>query len=232
MKTQFRIPILIFIAVILFVLYALRNNTYAISESDSSVFKRNCGKCHSIERLSGVDKTSIGWEKTVGWMRKKQNTFSEAEGEKIKRYLKETHAYYPKIIFETKCAKCHSLNIILQQKRPPQEWDSLVKRERLKAITWITLDEAHDIAMYLRAYLSDTQTSHTDFNKTMADKKELTEKKCLLCHLYSTVFEVKRTKQQWRAINQRMQYKCPQWINEKEIADITGYLSNAVSSGK
>lgn len=232
MKTRFRIPILILIAVISFVLYALRNNTYAISESDSSIFKRNCGKCHSIERLSGIDKTSIGWEKTVGWMRKKQNTFSEAEGEKIKRYLKETHAYYPKIIFETKCAKCHSLNIILEQKRTAPEWNNLVKRERLKAITWISLDEAYDIAMYLGKYYRDTKNNNISLNKKMLNKKNLTEKKCLLCHLYSTVFEVKRTTQQWRAINQRMQYKCPQWISEKEINDITSYLSNTVSSGK
>ncbi len=232
MKTQFRILILIFIAVILFVLYAPRNNTCAVSESDSLVFKRNCGKCHSLERLSGVEKTSIGWEKTVDWMRKKQNTFSVSEGEAIKRYLKKTHDYYPKIVFETKCVKCHPLNVILQQKRTPQEWDNLVKRERLKAITWISLDEAHDIAMYLGAYHSDTETGNNGLNKTMAEKKELTEKKCLLCHLYSTAFGVKRTQQEWRLINQRMRYKCPQWISEKQAEEITQYLTNTVSTGK
>lgn len=232
MKKLFEISILIFISITLVILYVIRNNAQAIPEPDSSIFKRNCGKCHSIERPLGIEKTAIGWEKTVDWMQKKEHTFSDSESEAIKRYLKNKYSYYPKTIFETKCAKCHPLNLILQQKRTPKEWDRLVQRERKKAITWISLDEAQDITMYLGEYYGNKETDNADLSKTLAKKKELTEKKCLLCHLYTTVFGKKRTQQEWRVINQRMRYKCPQWISEKESGEITQYLIDIVSSGK
>ena len=225
MKKQFVFLILIFIAVTPVISHAVRNNT---AESDSLVFRRNCGKCHSIERPLGIEKTSLGWEKTVDWMQKKHDSFSVAEGKIIKRHLKKINSPYQKKIFEIKCAACHPLNVIFHQKRSPKEWNNLVKREQQKAITWISIDEAQDIASYLGSYYGNKGT----VSNAMAKKKELTEKKCLLCHLYSTVFGIQRAPQQWRAINQRMRYKCPQWISQKEEEEITQFLIEAVPSGK
>lgn len=229
MEYRRNILILIFIAAIFVLLYL---PTYSFSENSGLVFKRKCGQCHSIERSLSTEKTSERWEKTVDWMRNKQNTFSISEGEIIKRYLKKKDVYYPKRLFEVKCATCHPLNTILQQKRSPYEWEKLVKRERLKAVGWISLDESSDIAAYLGKYYKDKEVNNNILNNTIKEKKELTEKKCLLCHLYSTVFGVKRKQEEWIVINQRMQYKCPQWISVAEIEEITQFLIDTASTGK
>jgi phage FluMu protein Com len=52
-------------------------------------------------------------------------------------------------LFETKCTKCHELNIIEKQAHTPEDWTKIVKQMQAKKKGWITDSDAKQIAAYV-----------------------------------------------------------------------------------
>ncbi len=190
-------------------------------DSDKKIFEYTCSKCHSLDRALEIEKTTIGWEKTVDWMRHKaKNAFSDKDALAIKIYLRKINNVYPEKLFKWKCSGCHALGKVEELKLSPSQWKRLVLRERSRAIAWIALDEAEDIV----GYLSKNNVLIPDQTNPESKREELTEKKCLRCHVYETVFKAKRPKDEWQVINKRMQEKSPQWLTDEEVNLIAEFL--------
>ncbi|MBI4845054.1 MAG: hypothetical protein HY810_01030 [Candidatus Omnitrophica bacterium] len=129
------------------------------ADKNFPLFENTCGKCHKLERIFVIKKTTTGWNKTVDWMRRKnKNGFSQKDADKIKIHINNTHAYYTEQLFKQKCAECHPLDKITSLRLPAAQWHNLVLREQAKAITWIALDEAQDIADFLAKKFSRPET--------------------------------------------------------------------------
>ena len=97
-------------------------------------------------------------------------------------------------------------------------------RQRAKAINWIRLDQANDIAMYLA-------TTYPAATKMPAEQKrleQLTEEKCMRCHIKPTIFKTPLPLQAWIKINRRMQEKSPSFINDQQVQDISQYLTDKI----
>ena len=192
-----------------------------ILNKDKYAFDRNCNKCHASSIAFTTEKTMTGWKKTVDYMRnKKKNIFSDKEAVAIKRYLKKIHASYPEKLFKTKCARCHDLAKAENLKLSPKQWHNLVLNERARAVTWIDLDEALDIAMYLSDKHETIIPQDKGRQKKELSARELSEQKCLRCHLSETVFKTKKSAREWAISTKRMKTKSPQWITAEQLQQI------------
>ncbi len=209
------ILLIFFTAAILFL------NGFFRHDSDKKTFEYTCGKCHPAGRALEIEKTTIGWEKTVDWMqRKARNAFSDKDVLTIKLYLRKINTSYPEKLFRLKCATCHSLEKVEKLNLSSSQWKRLVMRERSRAIAWIALDEAEDIA----DYLSKNKILVPGIVSQESKNEELAEKKCLRCHVYETAFRVKKSREQWQAINERMRMKSPGWLTNEEANRISEFL--------
>jgi hypothetical protein len=65
----------------------------------------------------------------------------------------------PKLLYENKCSRCHGLDKITQETKPPDQWTSTVNRMRQKDTTWISLEEAQTIATYLISNVSEKNSN-------------------------------------------------------------------------
>ncbi|MBU1087484.1 MAG: hypothetical protein KKD05_08195 [Candidatus Omnitrophica bacterium] len=185
------------------------------------LLNKHCSSCHASERVFNIEKTSTGWAKTVNWMRKNSNNaFSQKQAQLITQNIINLHPNYAKQLFQIRCAKCHEWQTVEKLKLSPQQWNRLILRERAKAITWISLDEAKDIS----EYLAKTYSSKISTNKTEPIRDRV-EKKCIHCHIHSTVFKPVKTVDQWISVNNRMQQKSPTLINDNDLLEISEYLS-------
>ncbi len=187
--------------------------------AEDQTFQRACNQCHSVNRILYTKKTTTGWKKTVDWMQRKGN-FSDKEAKEIKQHLKALFSSYAEELYKTKCSKCHALNVIAARSRTKEQWAALVNQERSRAVSWIALDEARDIANYLTE-------NYAQKNKAPGfEIRALTEQKCLRCHLPKTVFKTDLSAREWKSVNNRMQQKSPQWITEQQLQKITQHLSD------
>ncbi len=192
-------------------------NGYA---KEAPLIEQNCTSCHDASRIYDIEKSSTGWKKTVNWMRKySKNAFSEKSAEQISQTIIDLHPNFAKKLFHIRCSKCHKLDNTMSLSLSPKQWHNLVLRERSKAITWISLDEAHDIA----EHLAKTYPAKTTQKQPTA-MRNMVEKKCIQCHIHKTVFKPIKTLKQWIKVNKRMQQKIPSLISDKNVLEISEYL--------
>ncbi|MBU1044485.1 MAG: hypothetical protein KJ915_08845 [Candidatus Omnitrophica bacterium] len=216
-----KFKLIIFSFTFLTIICLLPVKASADSNKDMIILKKHCSSCHASERVFNIEKTSTGWTKTVNWMRKhSKNAFSQKKAKQITKAIIALHPNYSRKIFEIRCAQCHDLKSTKKLNLDPQQWNRLVYRERAKAITWISLDEAKDIAAYLAAAYPAKETKDT--NEPI---RALVEEKCLRCHIHATVFNPIKTLDQWIAVNKRMQEKSPELISDKQVLKISEYLN-------
>jgi len=191
-------------------------------ESPEQTSQRVCSQCHGAERIYEMKKTSLGWQRTVAWMKRHPGAaFSDEEGQMVVQHLVAFHADYPELLCYSKCGICHSPKSFNRLRGSLRFWQRIVRRERTRAAALIALDEAEDIAQYLARVFPGPELSGP---QTQA--RELTEDKCLRCHTYATVFKRRYPGDQWRSINSRMQSKCPWWISEGELETINTFLTS------
>ena len=209
------------ILIVLFFLSVIAGNIFAGQKKTVRAFKKHCSACHNSDRIYNIEKTTTGWSKTVNWMRKHaKNVFSKKEAQHITQHIIGLHPDYSKELFQTRCSKCHSWQVVEKLSLSKQQWHDLVLRERTKSITEISLDEAKDIAEYLAKHYSLKNSK----NKP-EPIREMVEKKCIRCHIHTTVFKPVKTVDQWIVVNKRMQQKSPQLIRDDDVLGISEYLS-------
>ena len=191
-------------------------------ETPDQTSRRACGQCHGAERIYEMKKTSLGWQRTVAWMKRHPGAaFTDEAGQIVVQHLVTFHASYPELLCYSKCVTCHSPKHFTRLRGSLRFWQRLVRRERTRAASWVALDEAEDIAKYLAArFPGPEDTSPLNISR------ELAEDKCLRCHTYGTVFKRRYPADQWRSINSRMQSKCPWWISESELETINTFLTS------
>ncbi|MFH1061999.1 MAG: hypothetical protein V1747_03835 [Candidatus Omnitrophota bacterium] len=202
-------------------LTVMLGNVWADQKQAARILNQHCSACHPAERVFNIEKTTTGWTKTVNWMRKNsKNAFSKKQALAITQNIIDLHPNYAKQLFQTRCSQCHEWQTVEKLKLSLRQWDRLVWRERAKAITWISIDEATDIS----AYLAKTYPAKTPENKT-EPIRDMVEQKCIHCHIHSTVFKPVKTVAQWIAVNKRMRQKSLALINDKDVLKISEYLS-------
>ena len=216
-----KIKSFVFIITILALISLLPKHVLSDQKQAARMLNQHCASCHSAERMCNIEKTSTGWEKTVNWMRKNaSNAFSKNQALAITKNIIYLHPHYAKQLFQIRCAQCHDQQAVENLKLSPRQWDRLVWRQRAKAITWISLDEAKDIS----AYLAKTYPAKNPKKKTESIRA-MVEKKCMQCHIHSTVFKPVKTVEQWVLVNKRMRGKSPALINDKDVLKISEYLT-------
>lgn len=211
---------IIFSFICLTIICLLSTRVFADQKKDVLMLNKHCSSCHESERVFNIEKTSIGWTKTVNWMSKhSNNAFSKKKAKQIIKAIIDLHPNYAKDLFQLRCVQCHDLQTTKKLNLSPKQWERLVLRERSKAITWISLDEAKDIS----DYLAKTYPKKKSNNKE-EQSRSMVEEKCLRCHIHSVVFKPLKSIDQWIIINKRMQEKSPTLINNQEVLKISEYL--------
>lgn len=207
---------------IIFTLICLQPEKAAADQKKTMrMLNKYCSSCHPVERVFNIEKTTTGWEKTVNWMCKKSNNnFSKKQILNLAKQIIDLHPNYAKQLFQLRCSHCHEWQNVEKLSLSPRQWDRLVWRERAKAITWISLDEAKDIS----AYLAKTYPAKNLDNKN-EPIRDMVEQKCIRCHIHSTVFKPIKTREQWIKVNTRMQGKSPTLIKDKDVLKISEYLT-------
>ena len=59
-----------------------------------------------------------------------------------------------RLLFESKCSRCHGLDKITQTVKTPDQWSLTVNRMREKDMNWISEEEAQTITTYLSSNFS------------------------------------------------------------------------------
>lgn len=120
--------------------------------------------------------------------------------------------------FEKNCQTCHDLPKM--NETPSDEW---AERLNLMApMAGLSKAEEADVLSYLMSHSKKAGST-----LSMAQERNIFEKKCTLCHSTMRVFNEDLTQESRRHVVLRMQKRASDWITPKEAEAILHYLQNS-----
>ncbi len=132
-------------------------------------------------------------------------------------------------LMEQRCAKCHTLERVLNTQTDSAGWKDIVNRMRNLPGSGITNQEAKDIL----AYLVDTLSVDTSTSEGMVSVgRALVNERCGLCHDLDRIYGIPRPKVLWEAIVDRMFGRAPAgYFKPGEKEQILHFLTTALVPG-
>jgi cytochrome c2 len=194
-------------------------------DEGQKLYEARCQKCHELAQPK--DYTGAEWGKLMERMAGRFSIKPD-EREKILSFL-VAHSKDKAVaavmtaeqqLFEAKCSRCHTLERIYREKLTPQGRAHIAFRMREKDPTWISENEAKQIA----DFLAKLQLPERVEPVARQDAATLFDVKCGTCHTLERVFAKTPTVKDWKHIVSRMQEKSPEWIKPEEADLILGYL--------
>ncbi len=195
-------------------------------DDGQKLYEARCQKCHELAQPK--DYTGAEWGKLMERMAGRF-AIKPDEREKILAFL-VSHSKDKAVaavisaeqqLFEAKCSRCHTLDRIYREKLTPQGRAHIAFRMREKDPTWISENEAKQIA----DFLAKLQLPERVEPVARQDAATLFDVKCGACHTLERVFAKAPTAKEWKHIVSRMREKSPEWIKPEEADLILGYLS-------
>jgi len=199
-----------------------------------AVFEERCQRCHTLPNPS--EPPEMGWEARLQLMAKVAN-LTPTQKDEVLSYL-QSHSQTAeksvsfadeKLLFESKCSLCHTLDRIFLTPLDEESRQHIVKRMSDKAPGWITQEESDLILDYLGRMPSVKRAS-----KATDKADDIFRERCSACHSLERVYSrlVAGDASSWSHIVQRMQSKAPQWLSKEDADKVVEYLRSIVSAPK
>ena len=209
-----------------------------------------CQKCHTLERVFLAVKTETEWEKTVNTMVARDPSIRDDEAAQIIFYLTNSRSVKPSSyavmtakmnLTDTKCGRCHMLERLYREKRPPDEWSRIVDRMVSIEPTWISPEEAKAIKEYLisvhsapvrRLRFGEKKKSEVNAQKSVGTISltavEIFESTCTNCHTHDRIYAKTREfgadTAKWQIIVERMR-KNGAPMSDEDIPKMVNFLA-------
>jgi mono/diheme cytochrome c family protein len=205
------------------------------ADAGQNLFEKRCTACHKLPDPDNPP--SNGWAEQLDLMAplarlkkdQKQSVLdylmSHSQQAAMSAVLDED-----RIVFETKCSRCHTLDRVLLS---PLQGDSLrhvVNRMQSRSGSdWLSDRDVERVLAYLGTISHDTSSSTTNGKTAPAD---IFAVRCSGCHTLERVFlslsEAENVEDFWSHTVSRMRGKAPQWMSEADAAEILVYLRSLI----
>jgi len=137
------------------------------SFSGDQLFQIKCLKCHD-DQITRTPRTSDEWRKLVNRISQFDSFyFGRMQVENILEYIEGTSMVMegrdstedPREnairLYEERCVKCHTLDIILLPELSKADWDAILQRMSAKAPKLISVEEATSLKLYVAEWRND-----------------------------------------------------------------------------
>jgi mono/diheme cytochrome c family protein len=147
-----------------------------------ALFAERCGACHTRSRALFRVKTPVEWRRTVTRMREQEGAeLTEAQAEQVIAYLTRTRAFSDAWTYRTRCQRCHGLEALKWEDRPPEAWERIVDR----LARWSPFYYRADIRRQVVDHLSRTASAEDatlDLPAPQYRAYQELDRRCAQCH--------------------------------------------------
>lgn len=205
------------------------------AEADYELLQQACSECHNYQLVKQYAKSPGEWRKTViRMLRSNSDLATEDEKKRIQEMLIRQRSTTGRILFDSRCARCHSVNTI------EPYWDlhvdalALLVRQHVRQHNY-TIEhwEGEMIVEEITRRKTERPGSSGFTNR---HEQILFQQACGVCHsprfIYRTMCETERSEAELRMMVLRMQQKAPDLIGEEQVPRLTDHSRAICGEGK
>lgn len=208
---------------------------WAAAPEGQSLFEKRCSACHKLPDPG--QPPPKGWAEQLELMAplarlkkdQKQSVLDYLTSHSQQAAM-ESALDEDRMLFESKCSRCHTLNRVLLMPLRGESLKHVVNRMQSRSGTdWLSDEDVERVLAYLETVPGEA--AQPEPLGSAASPAEIFDARCSACHTLERIFRKLGDDTEgpaaWSHTVSRMREKAPQWMTEAEAGQILEYLQAA-----